>query len=272
MPTRLWMVLARTRAKLRLLRAYNAWSRTPRLALRYLMTGRELDNFTYRISNVDELAAFLADALGVPEPHIAGYLRELQANRILSGEVREKLRARSDRNATMPYGRRLGWYAVVRATQPAVVIETGVHDGLGSTVLLEALAKNVAEGHPGRLISFDIDAGVGWLVPDRLRPLHDLHIGDCLDLLPSVLEGRPIGVFLHDSDHRYEHETAEFEHVLPLCAPIAVLMSDNAHGSSAFHDFCVRQGLNGGVFMEHPVNHFYPGAGLGLAVKRPNLS
>ena len=35
----------------------------------------------------------------------------------------------------MGYGRRLGWYALVRALKPRTVVETGADKGLGSCVL-----------------------------------------------------------------------------------------------------------------------------------------
>ena len=144
------------------IRRHRAWRR-PRLAIKYLLFSHELDNYTYELANEAELAAVVGEALGVPASLIARYVDELQADDALRNEINRRLIGLG-RNRTMPYGRRLGWYAVVRHVRPAVVVETGIHDGLGSTVLLRALDRNGT----GRLISFDIREGVGSLVPDDL--------------------------------------------------------------------------------------------------------
>ena len=266
------LVPARTRRLLRtvprrwrLLETYGAWQRSPGSALRYLLTDPELDNFTYRISNTDRLASLLADALGIDASVMSGYIRELQADRRLRTGIEDRLAVRVDRRRTMPYGRRLGWYAVVRHLKPRLVVETGILDGLGSTVLLRALERNAAEGVDGRLLSVDIRSDAGWLIPDELRLRHEVLIGDSLALLGPAIGDRRVGFFVHDSDHAYGHETAEFETILPLTEAGAALVSDDAHASTAFADFCGRHDLTYRYWRERPFRHFYPGAGIGLA-------
>ncbi len=205
--------------------------------------GRELDNFTYEIANEAELARFLDVAVGIAAADAARYIAELQGDSQLRGAIEATLRGRSDRNRTMPYGRRLGWYAIVRARKPKLVVETGVHDGLGSAVLLRALARNADEGHEGVLVSYDTNRNSGWLIPAFVRSRYQLEIAPAPDAFVETLRGRPVDFFIHDSDHRYEHETAEFEAIWPLAAADAVLLSDNAHAGTAFRDFCDRHGL-----------------------------
>jgi hypothetical protein len=251
-------------AKVQLLNFYNAFGRVPIAATKYLLFNRELDNFTYELANEPELALFIAQTMGIPRDEAAGYIDELQSDNSLRDAIREGLSSRADRNRTMPYGRRLGWYAVARARKVRTIVETGVHDGLGSTVLLQALKRNAADGFDGRLISFDINPDAGWLIPTDLRSRHELRVGNSLDLLTPALHGREVDLFIHDSDHRYAHETAEFEAVLPVAQVGAILISDNAHGGTAFKDFCARHQLPFHLFMEVPANHFYAGAGIGL--------
>ena len=253
--------------KIRLLSSYHAVRRAPIASAKYLLFDRELDNFTYELANEGELAQFLGRTLGITPDEATGYIGELQGDDSLRAAIRERLSSRADRNRTMPYGRRLGWYAAARARKARTIVETGVHDGLGSTVLLQALKRNAADGSDGRLISFDINPGAGWLIPSDLRSRHELHIGNSLDLLVPALDGREVDLFIHDSDHRYEHETAEFEAVLDVARQQAILISDNAHGGTAFKDFCERHRLPFHLFMEVPANHFYAGAGLGLTLK-----
>jgi predicted O-methyltransferase YrrM len=252
--------------KIRLLNTYHAFRRAPIASAKYLLFNRELDNFTYELANEAELARFIERTLGIPSAEAAAYLAELQGDVVLRAEIRDHLSSRVDRNQTMPYGRRLGWYAAVRARKAQTVVETGVHDGLGSTVLLQALSRNAAEGSDGKLVSFDINPDAGWLIPADLRTRDELHIGNSLDLLVSALNGRSVDLFIHDSDHRYAHETAEFEAIFEVAREGAVLISDNAHGGTAFRDFCERHRLLYHMFMEVPADHFYAGAGIGLAV------
>lgn len=238
-------------------------------ALDYLVRGRELDNFSYDIANADELAEFLAAAFGSTTETALSYVHELEGD----DELRRRLNERSRRRGHGPvcYGRRAGWYGAVRIAKPSVAVETGVHHGLGSAVLLSALRRNAAEGAPGRLISFDVADGVGWLVDDDLRTsgAFELVIGDARKLLAPTLARESVGFFVHDSDHTYEHETFELETVLPRAERGAPLLSDNAHAGPAFADFCERHGLPLHVFRERPRRHFYPGGGIGVTFVSP---
>jgi hypothetical protein len=253
------------RYKAYIVRLYRVAQRAPFAAVRYMALGRELDNFTYEIANEDELPRFLEEAAGIPATDSARYIAELQGDSQLRAEIEAKLRGRKDRNRTMPYGRRLGWYAIARARKPGLIVETGVHDGLGSTVLLRALARNADEGHEGVLVSYDVNEQAGWLVPAFLKSRYELEFGPAPDVFAETLHGRPVDFFIHDSDHAYAHETAEFEAILDFAAPDAVLVSDNSHAGTAFRDLCERRGLPFHFFKEKP-RHWYPGAGIGLAV------
>jgi predicted O-methyltransferase YrrM len=144
-----------------------------------------------------------------------------------------------------------------------VIVETGVHDGLGSAVLLSALKRNIADGHAGRLISFDIREDVGWLIDERLRGSVELVIGDTRAVLPRALEARDVEMFIHDSDYSHDHETFEFETNARLARPGAILISDNADASTAFAECCERHGLRQHFFRKQPRQYFYPGAAIG---------
>ena len=249
-----------------MLRTYGAWQRSPRHAARYLLADPELDNFTYAISNTGELAAFLADALHTDPEVIAAYIHELEGDEVLRRQIERRLATRVDRRRSMPYGRRAGWYAIVRHLKPALLVETGIHDGLGSSVLLQAIENNAAEGVDGRLMSFDTRRSVGWLIPRKLRPRHDVVIGSSLALLGPAIGDRTVDFFVHDSDHRYEYETAELEAIFGCSKPGTILLSDNAHAGPAMADFCSGHGLDFRYWHELPEGHFYPGAGIGLAL------
>ena len=260
---------SRVRRNLRLLRSFGgSLSRPSPGTLRFLLTNQEPSNFTYAIANLDELARFLGAALGESPDRALAYVHELEGDDELRRDLESKLRSRPDRSDRVAYGRRLGWYAAVRIAKPRLVVETGTHDGLGSAALLRALERNAAEGVPGRLASFDVSENAGWLVDGPLRERFTFHRGDTRELLGRVLEGQLVDLFIHDSEHTYDHETFEFEEIWPRVGPTAVLISDNSHAGTAFSDFCARHGLDFRFFREQPARHPYPGAGIGLAVVR----
>lgn len=253
-------------------RALNLWryrraaSKRPLQALRYLSSGRELTNFTYDISNTGELAEVVAEALALPVADVEAFMREVVDDEGFIAVLRTRLRAHGDRTDEPRFGRRLGWYCVVRAVRPSVVVETGSHDGLGTALLARALARNAAGGSPGVVLSFDVDPSSGWLVDESLQPYVERHIGDARETLPAALADRRVGVFVHDSLHTYEHERFELETALAHRDDHLVLMSDNSHDSTALPDVCAESGLHYFFFRERPLDHFYPGAGMGLGV------
>ena len=77
--------------------------------------------------------------------------------------------------------------------------------------------------------------------------------GSSLDLLGPAIGDRTVDFFVHDSDHRYEYETSEFEAVFKLLDSAGtVLLSDNAHASGAMADFCRGHGLDFRYWHERP--------------------
>ena len=93
------------------------------------------------------------------------YIQEIEDDDDLMGTIAAGVsKQRRGANAEMPYWRRLGWYALVRALKPRFVVETGVDKGLGACVLTAALRRNVADGSEGRYIGTDINPEAGYLL------------------------------------------------------------------------------------------------------------
>jgi len=253
--------------QIRTLRRYDVSPmRQPRLYVRFIVRGRETSNFTYELANQAELAVFVANALGRPWQEIAGYIDELDGDKEFLSAVSERLRQRKGGSNKPMFGRRIGWYCIVRAVSPGVVVETGTADGLGTVLLARALARNAEEGFRGELLSFDIDPRSGWLLDESSASHVRLLIGDSAVTLPRALSGREVDVFIHDSDHSYVHEKAELALALDHAAERLVLISDNAHATTALHEICTDLGLDYLLFRERPLDHFYPGAGIGMAI------
>jgi hypothetical protein len=127
----------------------------------------------------------------------------------LEGELNHRLEEAGDAapfpadwNASRALGR-TSWVAC-RALGTTTVVETGVAAGLTSSFILAALEANGG----GTLHSIDFQrpsqdpAAVGWLVPDRLRPLWRLNRGRSRRVLPPLVrELGMIDLFIHDGLH-----------------------------------------------------------------------
>lgn len=231
--------------------------------LPFILADPEPDNFTYELTNEEQLVSWVA-AVATAEPAAA---RRALAEPGLDAELRRRLRATATAHwwwskPEPPFGKRRGWYALTRLLKPSLVIETGVHDGLSSLLLLRALERNASDGAEGRLVSFDVNPAAGWLVGDH--PRWELRIESGRAGLPAVLaRAKPIGLFVHDSLHTYENERWELRTVAPFLSDRGVLISDNVHVTRALVATCEEFGLRYEEFTERPAGHFYPGGGVG---------
>jgi hypothetical protein len=254
---------------MRLLFAYpHAVAAHPYLALRYLAFDREVTNLTYEIENVGDLVDFVSETFDWKRATVSEHVLEIQNDEVLRQQLRQRLRSRTDRNPEPRYGRRIGWYAIVRGLRPRLIVETGVHDGLGSAVLLRALERNADDGAVGQLLGFDIDSRSGWLVDDGGQSRRfELVVGDTRETLGPRLSEDRVDVFIHDSAHDYDHERFELELALEHAGERFALLSDNAHASNALADLCHVHGLRYAFFKEQPLRHFYAGAGIGVGIQ-----
>lgn len=143
-------------------------------------------------------------------------------------------------------------YLLVRAARPRVVVETGVLYGASSAHILAALVRNGG----GELHSLEIgrdprEPPHDHFVPRDLQAHWTLVIGDSRRELRSLLQRcAPVGMFLHDSLHTFDHMTWEFETALPYLSPAGILASDDilnppsllgVFQETAFPAFCKRR-------------------------------
>ena len=162
-----------------------------------------------------------------------------------------------------PFARRLGWYAVARATKPRIIVETGVERGHGAVLLCAALLRNVDEGHPGKYFGTDLNPQAGWLLSGRYASFGKMLYGDSITSLKAFAE--PIDLFVNDSDHSAEYEALEYETIAARLSPGAIILGDNAHVTDKLALFAEASGRRFLMFREEPKDHWYPGAGLGMA-------
>jgi hypothetical protein len=231
----------------------------------WLFKSKEFANFTYDLTsgNKTYLAWFVAEICGISIEEVEDYFSELETNSQLDAYIKTGLANHHRGNeidSKAFFGRRLGWYAIVRATKPSVVVETGTEKGIGSLVLAEALLKNKS----GRLITIDMEPSSGFLIGPEYKQVIERVIDDSLEAISKIEQ---IDLFFHDSDHRAEHETQEFELVKTRLSDSGIVLSDNSHVTTELAKFSFRNNRRFWNFTEEPLNHWYPGAGIGVSKK-----
>ncbi len=231
---------------------------------RWLATRREHTNFTYDLTplNLEHLAWWAALVSGAPVQACRSWIAEILGDGALQEHVyrvsiSSGRRGLTDKKALI--ARRAGWYAVVRAMRPEHVVETGTDKGLGSLVLAAALLRN---GN-GLLTTMDINPDSGFLISDAYASVIRIQRGDSISLLSQLAD--PIDLFIHDSDHSAAHEAAEFRTIESHLSPSAVVLSDNSHITGELAAWAEATGRTFAFFREEPMDHWYPGAGIGAS-------
>jgi predicted O-methyltransferase YrrM len=249
-----------------------AYAAGPIAALcRWLVTSREVTNFTYDLTelNVRHLASLQAHVLGLPYELVIGYLGEPQHDAELIEHIRQKT-ATSDRSfaadSEVRFGRRLGWYGFVRALKPRLVIETGVDKGLGACLIAAALRRNAAEGCTGKYYGTDINPRAGYLLSGVYSEFGSVLYGDSLTTLAALDE--EVDLFINDSDHSPVYEGLEYQAIRRLLSSRAIVLGDNSHYTGELLAFSQAEGREFIYFQERPSGHWYPGGGIGISFPR----
>jgi hypothetical protein len=115
----------------------------------------------------------------------------------------------------------------------------------------------------GSLLTVDINPKSGYLLGGKYGEGVDAVVGDSIATLTGL--DRSVDFFIHDSDHSREHEVAEYAAIAPHLNENAVVLSDNSHVTDALPLWAESRGWNFLHFQEQPIDHWYPGAGIGAA-------
>jgi len=226
----------------------------------------EDSNFYYGLTerNYRHLAHFISGATAKSPSEIFSFMEELENSRKYSEAV-TKFRAinKDQSDSNMEPGRRLGWYALIRALKPKVVLETGVHQGVGALAICLALEKNAAEGHVGLYFGTDINPKAGVLISDLEFHFANVLIGDSIETINKLTE--QIDIYISDSDHSAGYEFDELIAASKKLSKSAVVISDNSHATDVLEQWSVKENRQFSFYGEKPKNHWYPGAGIGLS-------
>lgn len=226
----------------------------------------EDSNFYYQITdrNKRHLIEFLTLVLGEERQKIEGYIFEAESSASLRRVSQEYLGAHQEvKDSQLYFGRRLGWYVVTRVVRPKLVLETGVHQGLGALAICCALEKNGEEGFPGRYTGTDIDDRAGAFIEDFRFNFATVLYGDSIDSINSMDED--VDLYISDSNHSPDYESRELIAVSRKMKPASVVISDNAHATDVLLDWSHENNRKFAFFQEAPKNHWYSGAGIGIS-------
>lgn len=145
-------------------------------------------------------------------------------------------------------------YSLMRALEPEIVVETGGTPGKSSAAILKALSEN----NKGHLYTLDLppqttaatlnpsdihclrpESDVScWAIEPALRSRHTLLFGDTkATLIPLFRQLKEVDVFIHDSDHSYEHMMFEFKASWDFIKKGGLLISDDVSTNASFSDF-----------------------------------
>jgi hypothetical protein len=239
--------------------------------LKWLVRSKETANFTYHLEETNKryLASMIAGIVNLGFDEIMAFFREIDADAGFKNHIAAAT-AKSDwafiADSEVRLGRRIGWYAIARATKPKVIIETGVDKGLGSCVLTAALKKNAEEGCPGGYFGFDINPKAGYLLSGEYADYGRIVYGDAVESLNKF--DAAVDLYISDSDHSAAYEGLEYRTVAKKLSENAIVLGDNSHVTNELLEFSLAAGRNFIFFQERPLEHWYPGAGIGISYKR----
>ncbi len=236
--------------------------------LKWGINSKQDTNFTYDITeeNVMYLAFLVSLVTNKDYKTIIDYINEAKNDIELKNQIIKQIKnsplGKFEDNKIY-YGRRLGWYAFVRAMKPKVVVETGIDKGLGSVLLCSALLRNKEEGYDGRYYGTDINPEAGYLLSGKYKNVGEILFGDSIKSL-STFKNK-IDLFINDSDHSFDYEYQEYLTIKPLITEHTIILGDNAHCTNKLALFSSETNRKFLFFKEEPLNHWYPGAGIGIS-------
>jgi predicted O-methyltransferase YrrM len=248
--------------------AYSYYKKKLSLINKWYFLDTEDSNFYYNLTthNLDILANTVSLITKKNKKKIKDYFNELQTDFVLRNHIEKKLKKNKyGKDIKVDYGRRYGWYAIVRAMRPKIIIETGVSHGVGSCVLAKALMKNKAEGYQGYYYGTELDLKAGKIFSGKYKKYGKILYGDSVTTLKKF--NFKIDLFINDSDHDEDYEYLEYEVIANKISNKSIILGDNSHVTDKLSLFSEKHKRKFIFFREEPLNHWYPGAGIGISFK-----
>ncbi len=234
-------------------------------SLVWLFATSEFTNYLYNITplNKNQMIGAISSITNLSIIEVESYFDEIENNADFKNSLKTKagsLSRSKELPITIPLGRRIVWYVLVRIYKPKVIVETGTDKGLGSLVIQLAIEKN----QMGTLYTLDIDEYSGSLFDKEDLKKIKFLVGDSVQNMQKINE---IDFFIHDSDHSEEHEKKEIRAVASKLTNNAIVISDNSHVTDVLFQWSKETNRNFIFIKESPKDHWYPGGGVGISFK-----
>lgn len=238
------------------------------LSFNWLFSKSEFTNYNYELTelNEEQLVSFIAFITNSNFELVKKYFDEIKFDVGFLSHFqirRSSLPRKRELPVTPNYARRLGWYALIRILKPEVVVETGTDKGMGTMLIAQALKKNGS----GVVYTLDNDPYAGSLIDQNYWPNIKRLSGDSVENLNLI---KNIDIFIHDSDHSYNHEISEYRAIANNISKSAIIISDNSEFTNALLDWSIKNNREFISFKENPKNHWYKGDGIGISLVKKN--
>ena len=240
--------------------------------IKWIYESNENTNYTYKLTKKNQLELIKVYQVIFKNSNfeqIKSYVQELEDDQDIRNHIRESTNKSNLNNFAdfkIEFSRRLGWYLCVRLLKPKILVETGVDKGLGSVVLIRALMRNKEEGFPGYYYGTDINPEAGYLLNGDYNKYGEILYGDSIETLNKLIND--IDLFINDSDHSAEYEYREYLAIKNKLSKRAIILGDNSHSTDKLVNFSIENNRSYILFKEEPLNHWYPGAGIGISFPR----
>jgi predicted O-methyltransferase YrrM len=249
-------------------RAIGPYKEKLRLARSWPFKRTEFSNYYYSLTerNKKDLAFTISQITKTPLAEVEAYFYEIDTNQDVSDILLDFRKNRPElRDSNMQIARRIGWYAFIRIVRPKLVIETGVHHGIGALVICAALRKNCEETFLGSYLGTDINPAAGQLLKYPFSEFGRIVIGDSVETLQK--NESQIDIFINDSDHSVDYEMKEYNTISSQLSQHSIILGDNSGETDALREFSQTNNRDFLYFREEPYNHFYTGGGIGISYK-----
>lgn len=157
----------------------------------------------------------------------------------------------------------LAWWVATLTAVPVQQVRAVIVEAQSDGELDEHIRRGIEASDRCGLADRKVRLGrcLGWYALVRaLRPDHVVETGT--DKGSGSVR---VDIFLRDSLHTFEHEAAGPAAVGPRLTPNALVLPDSAHAADALMRWAEQSGGEFSFFREQPVEHWYPGSGIGAA-------
>jgi len=104
---------------------------------------------------------------------------------------------------------------------------------------------------------------MGKLLDGKYKEDSEILYGDSIKSLEKFKF--KIDLFINDSDHSGDYEYLEYKIILNKLSSNAIILGDNSHVTDKLSVFSKENKRKFIFFKEQPLEHWYPGAGIGIS-------